>query len=214
MKKIFVFLLSLLMFCSLAAVAVASPSFYANPRYNLATLQTVKVAEIVNSIPASETAVPMAEETMMSAIYKGAQKNKLEIMDVRQKDIDTVMKFNTQDVKAAYLQVVIKNMSTTSRYIPGRWETKTEYEERVWYDRNGGKHKESIPYKHDVWVPESWHTDVHVEILYNLYDEAGTVLATSNDKRDRDDESEPNAMLGRSTAEFFKQVLKKGNIKK
>ena len=213
MKKILVSILSICMLCCMAAVASAAPSFYANPRYNLATLQTVKVAEILNSIPPSENAVNLPEETLMSAIYKGAQKHKLEIVDVRANDVDSVMRFNAQDVKTAYLQAIIKNMSNTQRYVPGRWETRTEYEERVWYDRYGKKHKDSIPYKHDVWIPESWHTDIHIEISYKLYDEAGVVLANCNDKRDRSDESDPNAMLGRSAAEFFK-LAKKGNGKK
>ena len=190
------------------AIAWASPSFYANPNFDLGSLDTVKVAEIVNNIPSNYTATALPEEKLLSALYKGAAKSKINIIDVRENDVEMPLKYSSTRVKAAYLQVVISDMSTTERYVPGYWDRRTEYEDRVWYDRDGRKHTERVPYTRDVWIPESWHIDVHIDLLYNLYDENGTVLANSTDQRDRNDEDNPNGMLGRSAETFFKNIKK------
>ena len=210
MKKLVLLLVTLVMTLAMSAVALAAPSFYANSNFDLSGLDTVKVAEIVNNIPKGAAISALPEEKLLSALYKGASKSKINVLDVRHNDVAMTLKYSPTRVKAAYLQVVISDMSTTQRYVPGYWERRTDYEDRVWYDKYGHKHTDRVPYTRDIWIPESWHTDVHIDLLYNLYDENGTVLANSSDKRDRTDEDNPNGMLGRSAETFFKNIKKAG----
>lgn len=207
MKKLFVFLF-LVILMAFNAVAGASMSFYANPSSDLSDLKVVKVTEIVNNIPVNVNAMNMPEEKLMSGLYKGAQKNKLAIEDMRIADFDNSIKTNGNKLEEAFLQVIISNMSTTSRYVAGYWENRTQYKDKVWYDKDGKKHTDRVSYTVPVWVPESWHTDAHIDLIYKLYDANGSLLANGADKRDRMDENDANGMLGRSATDFFKQVKK------
>lgn len=211
MKKYALFFMPMVLTLAVNLTAWASPSFYANPKYDLSSFTTVKVAEIINDVAENEYAKPvnLPEEKLMTAIYKGAKKAKINAVDVRETDNDMVMKLSPTKLKGAYLQIVISDMSTTARLEPGYWRTETYYEDYIYYDANGNRCVDRILRERPVWVPPSWHTDTHIDLLYRLYDgETGDIVATSADKRDRADEDNPNGMLGRSTESFFKSIKK------
>ena len=211
MKKYALLFITMVMTFALNITAWASPSFYANSKYDLSSFTTVKVAEIINDVADNPYAKPvnLPEEKLMTAIYKGAKKAKLNTVDVRENDDNAAMKLSDTKLKGAYLQVIISDMSTTSRLEPGYWKTETYYEDYVYYDANGNRCVDRILCERPVWVPPSWHTDAHIDLLYRLYDgETGDIVATSADKRDRTDEDNPNGMLGRSAESFFKSIKK------
>jgi len=213
MKKLLVFLFVLIVNIVGCAVAGATPSFYANPRYDLRDLDTIKVVEIISEIPENAKAVAMPEEKVMSALYKGAQKTKIQVVDTRANDVNVGTRAGR--LTFANLQVVIGDMSTSRRFVPGYWTTRTDYKERVWYDYNGKKHTDRIPYERQEWVPDSWHVDIRIDVIYNLLDpETGEVIANSSDQRERSDEDNPNGMLGRSATDFFKNIQKAANKNK
>ena len=49
-----------------------------------------------------------------------------------------------------------------------------------------------------------------MDVIYNVYDlETATVIANVMDKRERDYEEDTSGMLGRSTNDFIKALIKK-----
>ena len=210
MKRLVLFFLTMVMCCAFTATALAAPSFYASPNYDLSGLSTIKLTYIDEDIPENKRAVVMPEEKLLGALYKSAQKLRLEFVDARDRDVEVAAKNVGNRIRVGYLEVVINDMSTVKRLVPGRWETRTEYEDRVWYDRDGRKHIDRVPYRHDVWIPETWHIDMRIALLYTLYDENKNVVAKCSDARVRNDEDSPNGMLSRSTADFFKLLIKNG----
>lgn len=214
MRRLFVFLFTTLMTLAINLTAWASPSFYANPKYNLSSLETIKIVEIINDVNGNEYAKPiiMPEEKMLGALYKGGQKHKFNVIDARESDNPVNTKL-TGAINEAYLQVIVNDMTTTSRLVPGYWREETYYRDYVWYDRDGYRHVDRIPESRPVWVPDSWHTDTHIDVLYKLYDAENNVIASASDKRDRTDEDNPKGMLGRSAENFFKCIKKAGKGK-
>ena len=211
MKKLFLFLSTLIAALAFHVTAFASPVFYANPKYDLSTLDTIKLVEINDEIPAGGGEIAsMPEEKLLAALYKGTQKHKYILEDVRSGDPNAAMSVKRgRAVKAASLQVTILDMTCTERVAPGYWTTRTYFEDYVWYDKQGYRHVDRVPVNYQEWVPPSLHKDMHIDLLYKLYDkETGDIIANCSDKRDRSDETNPTGMLGRSAEDFFKHLKK------
>jgi len=210
MKKNFLITAIFTVALAITTSVYAKPMFFGNPVYDLRNLNHVKVSEIV--IPyGADINVDMAADRIMGAVYEGGQKNKVQIIDVRQsgKDIDTEMKVGNRNVIGGYLQVTVNKMSITQVVEPGYWHKVTKYEERVWYDRENRKHVDKIPYEVDEWVPESVHNDGHISVQYKLYDGSNMdVYATSTDTRDKIFCDDVSGMLKRSATDFFKAIRK------
>ena len=94
--------------------------------------------------------------------------------------------------------------------VPGHYQQKTEYFKEKRKDAWGKEHYVEIPITTQVWVPDAYHNNAVMDVIYNVYDlETAAVIANVMDRREREYESDPAGMLCRSTNDFIKALVKK-----
>lgn len=213
MKRIFLLVLALCMFCLSAA---AGPKLYRHLSYDFSNLRNVKVTVITNAHP--ETAGSFhAEEKVLSALYSAAGKANLILTDERPGgpiaptgEQESLLKRNKKAPKTVEARITINYLGYRRYVVPGHYEQKTEYIKEKRKDSWGREHYVEIPITHQVWVPDSYHNNAVMDVIYNVYDlETAAVIANVMDKREREYESDTAGMLGRSTNDFIKALIKK-----
>ena len=217
MKRIFLLVLALCMFCLSAA---AGPKLYRHLSYDFSNLRNVKVRVITNAHPetaGSFHAEELAEEKVLSALYSAAGKANLILTDERPGGPiaptggqESLLKRNKKAPKTVEARITINYLGYRRYVVPGHYEQKTEYIKEKRKDSWGREHYVEIPITHQVWVPDSYHNNAVMDVIYNVYDlETAAVIANVMDKREREYESDTAGMLDRSTNDFIKAFIKK-----
>ena len=217
MKRIFLLVLTLCFFCLTAA---AGPKLYRHPSYDFSNLRNVKVTVITNAHPESAGsfhAEELAEEKMLSALYSAAGKANLVLTDERSGgplaptgEQQSLLNRNKKAPKTVEARITINYLGYRRYVVPGHYEQKTEYIKEKRKDSWGREHYVEIPITHQVWVPDSYHNNAVMDVIYNVYDlETAAVIANVMDKREREYESDTAGMLDRSTNDFIKALIKK-----
>lgn len=217
MKRIFLLVLALCMFCLSAA---AGPKLYRHLSYDFSNLRNVKVTVIINAHPetaGSFHAEELAEEKVLSALYSAAGKANLILTDERPGgpiaptgEQESLLKRNKKAPKTVEARITINYLGYRRYVVPGHYEQKTEYIKEKRKDSWGREHYVEIPITHQVWVPDSYHNNAVMDVIYNVYDlETAAVIANVMDKREREYESDTAGILGRSTNDFIKALIKK-----
>ena len=217
MKKIFLLVLALCLFCVSAA---ASPKLYRHPEYDFSTLHNVKVTVIKNAHPEKSGnfhAEEMAEEKMLSALYSAAGKVGIVLTDERAGgpiaptgEQQSYLNRNKKAPKTVEVRITINYLGYRSFIVPGHYEQKTEYFKEKRKDAWGKEHYVEIPITTQVWVPDAHRNDALMDVIYNVHDlETAAVIANVMDRREREFEEDTAGMLGRSTRDFLKALTKK-----
>ena len=120
------------------------------------------------------------------------------------------MKRNKKAPKTVEARITINYLGYRRYVVPGHYEQKTEYIKEKRKDSWGREHYVEIPITHQVWVPDSYHNNAVMDVIYNVYDlETAAIIANVMDKREREYESDTAGILGRSTNDFIKALIKK-----
>lgn len=218
MKKVFLLLTTICFLLAMTATAFASPKMYHHPEYHFSMIKTIKVTEIDDQRAESEGnyyAEDNAEQKVLSALYSAASKKNMAIIDeiangVTEPAADSILKPGQKTPKTVELRMTINQMGYTKTITPAHYTTKTEYIHQKSYDKHGREQTISIPITHQEWVPETAKYTCYLDIVYNVYDlETGTLIASLEENRSREYESDTSGMLSRSTKDFFKQLTKK-----
>ena len=217
MKRIFLLVLTLCFFCLTAA---AGPKLYRHPSYDFSNLRNVKVTVITNSHPEKAGNFhpeELAEEKMLSALYSAAGKANLIVTDERAGgpiaptgEQASLLNRNKKAPSTVEARITINYLGYRRYKVPGHYQQKTEYFKEKRKDAWGKEHYVEIPITTQVWVPDSYHNNAIMDVIYNVYDlETAAVIANVMDKREREYESDPSGMLGRSANDFIKALTKK-----
>ena len=217
MKRIFLLVLTLCFFCLTAA---AGPKLYRHPSYDFSNLRNVKVTVITNTHPEkADNFHPeeLAEEKMLSALYSAAGKANLVVTDERQGgplaptgEQASLLNRNKKAPSTVEARITINYLGYRRYKVPGHYQQKTEYFKEKRKDAWGKEHYVEIPITTQVWVADSYHNNAIMDVIYNVYDlETAAVIANVMDRREREYESDPAGMLGRSTNDFIKALIKK-----
>ena len=217
MKRIFLLVLTLCFFCLTAA---AGPKLYRHPSYDFSNLRNVKVTVITNSHPEKAGNFhpeELAEEKMLSALYSAAGKANLVVTDERQGgplaptgEQASLLNRNKKAPSTVEARITINYLGYRRYKVPGHYQQKTEYFKEKRKDAWGKEHYVEIPITTQVWVPDSYHNNAIMDVIYNVYDlETAAVIANVMDRREREYESDPAGMLGRSANDFIKALTKK-----
>ena len=217
MKRIFLLVLTLCFFCLTAA---AGPKLYRHPSYDFSNLRNVKVTVITNTHPEkADNFHPeeLAEEKMLSALYSAAGKANLVVTDERQGgplaptgEQASLLNRNKKAPSTVEARITINYLGYRRYKVPGHYQQKTEYFKEKRKDAWGKEHYVEIPITTQVWVPDAYHNNAVMDVIYNVYDlETAAVIANVMDRREREYESDPAGMLGRSTNDFIKALVKK-----
>ncbi|MGM9520414.1 MAG: hypothetical protein ACI3WS_07035 [Phascolarctobacterium sp.] len=217
MKRIFLLVLALCLFCVSAA---ASPKLYRHPQYDFSNLRNVKVTVIKNAHPENSGnfhAEEMAEEKVLSALYSAAGARGLILTDERSGgpiaptgEQDSHLNRNKNAPKTVEVRITLNYLGYNRYLVPAHYEQKTEYFKQKRKDSSGRERIVEIPIPTQVWVPDAYLHKAVVDIIYNAYDlETAAVIANVMDKRVREAESDPSSMLGRSAKDFLKALTKK-----
>ena len=217
MKRIILLALTLCLFCLSAA---AGPKLYRHPSYDFSNLRNVKVTVITNTHPEkADNFHPeeLAEEKMLSALYSAAGKANLVVTDERQGgplaptgEQASLLNRNKKAPSTVEARITINYLGYRRYKVPGHYQQKTEYFKEKRKDAWGKEHYVEIPITTQVWVPDSYHNNALMDVIYNVYDlETAAVIANVMDKREREYESDPSGMLGRSANDFIKALTKK-----
>ena len=217
MKRIFLLVLTLCFFCLTAA---AGPKLYRHPSYDFSNLRNVKVTVITNTHPEkADNFHPeeLAEEKVLSALYSAAGKANLVVTDARQGgplaptgEQASLLNRNKKAPSTVEARITINYLGYRRYKVPGHYQQKTEYFKEKRKDAWGKEHYVEIPITTQVWVPDSYHNNAIMDVIYNVYDlETAAVIANVMDKREREYESDPSGMLGRSANDFIKALTKK-----
>ena len=217
MKRIFLLVLTLCFFCLTAA---AGPKLYRHPSYDFSNLRNVKVTVITNSHPEKAGNFhpeELAEEKMLSALYSAAGKANLIVTDERAggpiaptEEQASLLNRNKKAPSTVEARITINYLGYRRYKVPGHYQQKTEYFKEKRKDAWGKEHYVEIPITTQVWVPDSYHNNALMDVIYNVYDlETAAVIANVMDKREREYESDPAGMLGRSANDFIKALTKK-----
>ena len=217
MKRIFLLVLMLCLFCINAA---AGPKLYRHPSYDFSNMRNVKVTVITNTHPEkADNFHPeeLAEEKMLSALYSAAGKAHLIVTDERSGgpiaptgEQASLLNRNKKAPSTVEARIIINYLGYRRYVVPGHYEQKTEYIKEKRKDSWGREHYVEIPITTQVWVPDSYHNNAIMDVIYNVYDlETAAVIANVMDKREREYESDTAGMLGRSTNDFIKALIKK-----
>ena len=217
MKRIFLLVLALCLFCLSAA---AGPKLYRHPSYDFSNLRNVKVTVITNTHPEkADNFHPeeLAEEKMLSALYSAAGKANLIVTDERAGgpiaptgEQASLLNRNKKAPSTVEARITINYLGYRRYKVPGHYQQKTEYFKEKRKDAWGKEHYVEIPITTQVWVPDSYHNNAIMDVIYNVYDlETAAVIANVMDKREREYESDPSGMLGRSANDFIKALTKK-----
>ena len=217
MKRIFLLVLTLCFFCLTAA---AGPKLYRHPSYDFSNLRNVKVTVITNSHPEkADNFHPeeLAEEKVLSALYSAAGKAHLIVTDERSGgpiaptgEQASLLNRNKKAPSTVEARITINYLGYRRNKVPGHYQQKTEYFKEKRKDAWGKEHYVEIPITTQVWVPDSYHNNAIMDVIYNVYDlETAAVIANVMDRREREYESDPAGMLGRSANDFIKALTKK-----
>ena len=217
MKRIFLLVLTLCFFCLTAA---AGPKLYRHPSYDFSNLRNVKVTVITNTHPEkADNFHPeeLAEEKVLSALYSAAGKAHLIVTDERSGgpiaptgEQASLLNRNKKAPSTVEARITINYLGYRRYKVPGHYQQKTEYFKEKRKDAWGKEHYVEIPITTQVWVPDSYHNNAIMDVIYNVYDlETAAVIANVMDKREREYESDPSGMLGRSANDFIKALTKK-----
>ena len=217
MKRIFLLVLTLCFFCLTAA---AGPKLYRHPSYDFSNLRNVKVTVITNSHPEkADNFHPeeLAEDKVLSALYSAAGKAHLIVTDERSGgpiaptgEQASLLNRNKKAPSTVEARITINYLGYRRYKVPGHYQQKTEYFKEKRKDAWGKEHYVEIPITTQVWVPDSYHNNAIMDVIYNVYDlETAAVIANVMDKREREYESDPSGMLGRSANDFIKALTKK-----
>ena len=217
MKRIFLLVLTLCFFCLTAA---AGPKLYRHPSYDFSNLRSVKVTVITNTHPEkADNFHPeeLAEEKMLSALYSAAGKAHLIVTDERSGgpiaptgEQASLLNRNKKAPSTVEARITINYLGYRRYKVPGHYQQKTEYFKEKRKDAWGKEHYVEIPITTQVWVPDSYHNNAIMDVIYNVYDlETAAVIANVMDRREREYESDPAGMLGRSANDFIKALTKK-----
>ena len=217
MKRIFLLVLALCLFCLSAA---AGPKLYRHPSYDFSNLRNVKVTVITNTHPEkADNFHPeeLAEEKVLSALYSAAGKAHLIVTDERSGgpiaptgEQASLLNRNKKAPSTVEARITINYLGYRRYKVPGHYQQKTEYFKEKRKDAWGKEHYVEVPITTQVWVPDSYHNNALMDVIYNVYDlETAAVIANVMDKREREYESDPSGMLGRSANDFIKALTKK-----
>ena len=217
MKRIFLLVLTLYFFCLTAA---AGPKLYRHPSYDFSNLRNVKVTVITNTHPEkADNFHPeeLAEEKVLSALYSAAGKAHLIVTDERSGgpiaptgEQASLLNRNKKAPSTVEARITINYLGYRRYKVPGHYQQKTEYFKEKRKDAWGKEHYVEIPITTQVWVPDSYHNNAIMDVIYNVYDlETAAVIANVMDRREREYESDPAGMLGRSTNDFINALVKK-----
>ena len=217
MKRIFLLVLTLCFFCLTAA---AGPKLYRHPAYDFSNLRNVKVTVITNSHPEKAGNFhpeELAEEKMLSALYSAAGKANLIVTDERAGgpiaptgEQASLLNRNKKAPSTVEARITINYLGYRRYKVPGHYQQKTEYFKEKRKDAWGKEHYVEVPITTQVWVPDSYHNNAIMDVIYNVYDlETAAVIANVMDRREREYESDPSGMLGRSANDFIKALTKK-----
>ena len=217
MKRIFLLVLTLCFFCLTAA---AGPKLYRHPSYDFSNLRNVKVTVITNTHPEkADNFHPeeLAEEKVLSALYSAAGKAHLIVTDERSGgpsaptgEQASLLNRNKKAPSTVEARITINYLGYRRYKVPGHYQQKTEYFKEKRKDAWGKEHYVEIPITTQVWVPDSYHNNAIMDVIYNVYDlETAAVIANVMDRREREYESDPAGMLGRSANDFIKALTKK-----
>ena len=217
MKRIFLLVLTLCFFCLTAA---AGPKLYRHPSYDFSNLRNVKVTVITNSHPEKAGNFhpeELADEKMPSALYSAAGKANLIVTDERAGgpiaptgEQASLLNRNKKAPSTVEARITINYLGYRRYKVPGHYQQKTEYFKEKRKDAWGKEHYVEIPITTQVWVPDSYHNNAIMDVIYNVYDlETAAVIANVMDRREREYESDPAGMLGRSANDFIKALTKK-----
>ena len=217
MKRIFLLVLALCLFCLSAA---AGPKLYRHPSYDFSNLRNVKVTVITNTHPEkADNFHPeeLAEEKLLSALYSAAGKAHLIVTDERSGgpiaptgEQASLLNRNKKAPSTVEARITINYLGYRRYKVPGHYQQKTEYFKEKRKDAWGKEHYVEVPITTQVWVPDSYHNNAIMDVIYNVYDlETAAVIANVMDKREREYESDPSGMLGRSANDFIKALTKK-----
>ena len=217
MKRIFLLVLALCMFCLSAA---AGPKLYRHLSYDFSNLRNVKVTVITNAHPetaGSFHAEELAEEKVLSALYSAAGKANLILTDERPGgpiaptgEQESLLNRNKKAPKTVEARITINYLGYRRYKVAGHYQQKTEYFKEKRKDAWGKEHYVEIPITTQVWVPDAYHNNAIMDVIYNVYDlETAAVIANVMDKREREYESDTAGILGRSTNDFIKALIKK-----
>ena len=216
MKRIILLALTLCLFCLSAA---AGPKLYRHPDYDFTNLRNIKVTVINNTHPENSGnfhAEAMAEEKMLSALYSAAGKAGMILTDERAGgpiaptgEQESLLQRNKKAPKTAEVRIIINYLGYRRYKVPGHYEQKTEYFKEKRKDQWGKEYYVEIPIPTQVWVPDAYHNNALMDVIYNVHDlETAAVIANVMDRREREYEEDTSGMLGRSTKDFLKALKK------
>ena len=157
------------------------------------------------------------EEKMLSALYSAAGKANLVVTDERQGgplaptgEQASLLNRNKKAPSTVEARITINYLGYRRYKVPGHYQQKTEYFKEKRKDAWGKEHYVEVPITTQVWVPDSYHNNALMDVIYNVYDlETAAVIANVMDRREREYESDPAGMLGRSANDFIKALTKK-----
>lgn len=215
MKKLFVFFLTLLMFC-LSATAMAAAKPYKHPSYDFNAVREIHITRIDDreGEPASNfRSDENAETKVLTAILQAIGKQRIIATD----DTHAALpEYNTdRTIRPNYrpheieLRVIINHFGYTDVLVPGHYKDYTTKETHYYYDKYGQRHSWTEDVVRQRWVPESTYSHAYMSLVYNFYDiENGTLIASFSDSRDRAYDNDPaDGMLGRSVKDCFTKLF-------
>ena len=216
MKRIFLLVLMLCLFCINAA---AGPKLYRHPSYDFSNLRNVKVTVIANTHPEkADNFHPeeLAEEKVLSALYSAAGKAHLIVTDERSGgpiaptgEQASLLNRNKKAPKTVEARITINYLGYRRYKVAGHYQQKTEYFKEKRKDQWGKEYYVEIPIPTQVWVPDAYHNNALMDVIYNVHDlETAAVIANVMDRREREYEEDTSGMLGRSTKDFLKALKK------
>lgn len=216
MRRILQLVLTVVFLLTMVSTAAAAPKVWRNPNYDYTAIKTINfvdVDETNSQTRATFVADEDMAETLLSALFGSASKEKLMVKDARDgKDGDDETRIGVSGKKAPTavdLQVKIGYMGYYTYVVPGHYDTTTVYEKTTIVGSDGKVTTVTQPVQRQTWVPEVT-VSVHcIDITYKAYDpESGELIYNNHDNRVSDG-STYISMTERSTKFFLKSLLKK-----
>lgn len=173
----------------------------------------------------------ITEKNFVSVFWEQTMAQKIEVLNLQKvenkvslleyEDIDQLRKTDPGAAEAMWNRVMPQVVDAwaktqylkhdyTSRVIPAHTEWRTHYRNRVWYDRDGKKHEESVPEVYPEFVPERTVVTLHQQVRLDVYDaKTGKCIYSRNEVRSDDDVGDGKDIFEKIIRNTFKDFVKK-----